>query len=206
MTEITRVPLQPIAKGAIGKLWIGIAAIALAAGGIAYAALPADVDVETLVAGTGPSPTRQDVALINYKGMLPNGDVFDQNKNAVLPLAEVVPGFTKALEQMQKGGKYKVLIPSELGYGEKGNGPIPPNTDLTFEIELLDFKSRAEIEQQQAIMQQMQQMQAGQGAPHGEMPQGQMPQGQMPQGMPPGAGMPEGMPQGMPPEMAPPHP
>ena len=65
---------------------------------------------------------------------------------------------------MQRGGKYKVEIPSELAYGEKAVGDIPANTDLTFEIELLDFKSRAEIEQQQRIMQQLQQMQAQQGA------------------------------------------
>jgi FKBP-type peptidyl-prolyl cis-trans isomerase FkpA len=167
MTEITRVPLQPIARGSLGKLWLGIAVVALAAGGIAYAAMPPSVDIETLVAGSGDSPTRADVALINYKGMLPDGTVFDQNQNAVLPLSEVVPGFTKALEQMQRRGKYKVRIPSELAYGDKGSGPIPPDTDLTFEIELLDFKSRAEIEQQQQILQQLQQMQ---GSPHGAMP------------------------------------
>lgn len=171
MTEITRVPLQPIAKGSLTKVWLGVAAIALAAGGIACAAMPASVDVATIKAGVGESPTRDDVALINYKGMLPDGKVFDQGQQVPLALNEVVPGFTKALEQMQKGGKYKVEIPSELGYGAKGAGPIPPNTDLTFEIELIDFKSRAEIEAQQRMMQQMQQMQMGAGAPGAEVPQ-----------------------------------
>ena len=166
MTEITRVPLQPIAKGAVGKLWIGVAAIALVAGGVAWASMPIAVDVDTIHAGNGPSPTRDDVALVNYKGTLPDGKVFDQAQRAVFPLAEVVPGFTKALEQMQRGGKYKVKIPSELAYGDKQSGPIPPNTDLTFEIELLDFKSRAEIEQQMQMMQQLQQLQGGvPGAP-----------------------------------------
>jgi FKBP-type peptidyl-prolyl cis-trans isomerase FkpA len=156
MTEITRVPLQPIAKGSLGKLWLGVVLAVAAAGGIAWAAMPASVDVETLKAGSGASPTVEDVALINYKGMLPDGKVFDQQNNAVLPLQGVVPGFTKALEQMQRGGKYRVEIPSSLGYGAKAVGPIPANTDLTFEIELLDFKNRAEIEQQQRMMQQMQ--------------------------------------------------
>jgi len=168
MTEITRVPLQPIAKGALGKLWLGIAVAVAAAGGIACAAMPPAVDVETLVAGNGASPTREDVALINYKGTLPDGKVFDQGEHAVFPLAEVVPGFTKALEQMQRGGKYKVQIPAELGYGDKAVGEIPANTDLTFEIELIDFKSRAEIEQQMQAMQRMQQMQ--QGAPEAAAP------------------------------------
>jgi FKBP-type peptidyl-prolyl cis-trans isomerase FkpA len=171
MTEITRVPLQPIAKGALGKLWLGVAAAALAAAGLAYAGLPETVSVQTLTAGKGDSPTIADVALINYKGMLPDGKVFDQGQQAVFPLEGVIPGFTKALEQMQRGGKYKVVIPAKLAYGDRQAGEIPPNTDLTFEIELIDFKSRAEIEQQQRMMQQMQQMQ---GAQHG----GAAPQGE----------------------------
>jgi FKBP-type peptidyl-prolyl cis-trans isomerase FkpA len=161
MTEITRVPLQPIAKGSLGKLWVGVAAALLAAGGIAWAALPPSVHVDTVVAGKGASPTMADVALINYKGTLPDGKVFDQAQFTPMPLDGVVPGFSKALLQMQKGGKYKVVIPSSLAYGEKGSGPIPPNTDLTFEIELLDFTTRENFEQQMRMMQQMQQMQGG---------------------------------------------
>ena len=184
MTEITRVPLQPIAKGSLSKIWLGVAAIVLAAGGIAWAALPAAVDVQTLTAGSGASPTLEDVALIKYKGTLPDGKVFDQQERAAFPLQGVVPGFTKALLQMQRGGKYKVQIPSELAYGNKQAGDIPPNTDLTFEIELIDFRNRAEIEQQQAMMQQMQQ-QGGQGGPPGGPPPGMPPEG-MPGGPPPG--------------------
>ncbi|MBV1918682.1 MAG: FKBP-type peptidyl-prolyl cis-trans isomerase [Sphingomonadaceae bacterium] len=167
MTDITRVPLQPIARGALPKLWIGIAALALAAGGIAWAAMPASVQVETIEAGQGLSPTRGDVALVNYKGTLADGTVFDEGEQAVFPLAEVIPGFTTALEQMQRGGKYKIQIPSELGYGDEKVGDIPAGSDLTFEVELLDFKSRAEIEQQQRIMQQLQQMQGAEQGPGG---------------------------------------
>lgn len=169
MTEITRVPLQPIAKGAVAKVWIGVAAIVLAAGGVAYAALPPSVDVQELTAGSGESPTVDDVVLINYKGTLPNGKVFDQAEQVPMALNEVVPGFTKALVKMQRGGKYKVQIPSELAYGDNAVGEIPANTDLTFEIELIDFRSRAEIEQQQRILQQLQQMQ-GSAAPEAEAP------------------------------------
>jgi len=165
MTEITRVPLQPIAKGAVGKLWLGVVAAIALGGGIAWATIPASVRVETLQAGTGASPTIEDMVLINYKGTLPDGKVFDEQKNAILPLAEVVPGFTKAIVQMQKGGKYKVHIPAKLGYGDKQAGPIPPNTDLDFDIELIDFRNRAEIERQQQMMQQLQQMGAAPGAP-----------------------------------------
>ncbi|MBC2663911.1 FKBP-type peptidyl-prolyl cis-trans isomerase [Novosphingobium flavum] len=168
MTEITRVPLQPIAKGSLTKLWLGVAAAVAVAGGVAWAAMPALVAVKTIKAGEGPSPTAADVVLINYVGHLPDGKEFDKGNNAVLPLDGVVPGFTQALAQMQKGGSYKVKIPSGLAYGEAGNGAIPPNTDITFDVDLIDFKSKAEIEQQQRMMQQLQQMQQMQGAPHGE--------------------------------------
>ena len=170
MTEVTRVPLQPIAKGALSKLWIAIVLVALLAAGVAWASMPQSVDVQTVEAGEGPSPTRDDVALVNYKGTLPDGTVFDEGTQAVFPLSEVVPGFTKALEQMQRGGKYRIVIPSDLAYGAEGAGPIPPNTDLTFDVELLDFRSRAEIEQQQQMMQQLQQMQAQQGGAPGAPP------------------------------------
>ncbi|MDR2857646.1 MAG: FKBP-type peptidyl-prolyl cis-trans isomerase [Novosphingobium sp.] len=175
MTEITRVPLQPIARGSLGKLWLGIAAAVLAAGGVAWASLPPQVRVETIKPGEGPSPTREDYVLINYKGTLPDGKVFDQAQRAPLNLAQVVPGFAKALERMQKGGTYKATIPAELGYGDKGAGAIPPNTDLTFQVELLDFKSAAEIQAQMQMMQQMQMQQQG-GVPQGGVPGGASPE------------------------------
>ncbi len=113
--------------------------------------------VTVLAPGEGAKPAVDDYVLVNYKGMLPDGTVFDQNENAVMPLAEVVPGFAQGLVQMQRGGTYRMVIPSELGYGAEGGGPIPPNTDLTFEVTLLDFKTQAEL---QAMMSQMQAAQA----------------------------------------------
>ena len=154
--------------------------------------------VETLIkAGSGGSPTIEDVALINYKGTLPDGKVFDEGRRRCCRSQGVIPGFTKALMQMQRGGKYKVPIPSELGLWRQGSaGPIPANTDLTFEIELIDFRSRAEIEEQQRMMQQLQQMQQQQGGRADRRRECHR------RAMPPG--MPPGMPQGMPPGAAPP--
>ena len=184
MTEITRVPLQPIAKGALTKLWLGILLVALCSAGLVYASLPKSVDVVTVKAGTGVSPTLEDVVLINYKGTLAStGKVFDEQQQAANAVAEFVPGFTKALLKMQRGGKYKIHIPAALAYGDKAQGPIPANADLNFEVELLDFKNRAELEAQMRQIQQMQQAQGGAGGPGG-MPRGPgvMPGG--PQGMP----------------------
>ena len=176
MSEITRVPLQPIAKGSLGKLWIGVVALVLAAGGVAWAALPDVERVETVTAGTGPSPTVEDVVLIKYAGRLPDGHVFDQQDQFALPLSNFVPGFSRALTKMQKGGSYKVHVPAKLGYGAKQTGPIPPNTDLDFDVTLIDFRSRADVEREMQMMQQLQMQQGGAGA------------GQAPHAMP---GMPE---------------
>ena len=194
MTEITRVPLQPIAKGALTKLWLGVLLVALCSAGLVYASLPKSVDVVTVKPGTGVSPTLEDVVLINYKGTLAsNGKVFDEQQQAANAVAEFVPGFTKALLKMQRGGKYKIHIPAALAYGAKAQGPIPANADLNFEVELLDFKNRAELEAQMRQMQQMQQAQGGAGGP-GAMPGGP---GAMPGG-PGGPGGPQGMPQPLP--------
>ena len=187
MTEITRVPLQPIAKGALTKLWLGVLLVALCSAGLVYASLPKSVDVVTVKPGTGVSPTLEDVVLINYKGTLAsNGKVFDEQQQAANAVAEFVPGFTKALLKMQRGGKYKIHIPAALAYGEKAQGPIPANADLNFEVELLDFKNRAELEAQMRQIQQMQQAQGGAGGPGG------------PGAMPGGPGSPQGMPQPLP--------
>lgn len=167
MTEITRVPLLPIAKGSLAKLWIG-AIVAIAAGAaLAWFAMPSMVSVKTIKAGEGPSPTLSDVAIIKYKGMLKDGTVFDQQEQAPMPLQGVIPGFSKALMQMQAGGKYRIVIPAKLGYGDRQVGPIPANSDLTFDIELHEFMPMEQFQQRMAMMRQMQQMQQGQQGQQG---------------------------------------
>ena len=171
MTEITRVPLQPLAKGSLGKLWLGLAAAVAVAGGVAWAGMPALVSVKALKAGTGPTATADDVALIDYTGRLVDGKVFDQGK-APLAVREVVPGFAQALQQMQAGGKYKVVIPAKLAYGDKAVGPIPANSDLYFDIEVLGVMNRQQFEQQRQLMQMLQAQQGGAaGAAGGAAPQ-----------------------------------
>jgi len=176
MTEITRVPLQPIASGALSKLWIGIVAVAIAGAGLAWAVLPdfvvldGGVTVVTVSEGDGGSPTDDDVAIINYTGKLEDGTVFDEGTQAPLPLQGVIPGFTEGLKQMQKGGKYTLMIPSEEAYGPAPppGSPIPADADLTFDIELLDFMPMQVFQQRMQMMRQLQEMQGA--SPHGDMP------------------------------------
>ena len=73
MSEITRVPLQPVAPGSVGKIWLG-ALVAVALGGaLAYGTRARGLEVDTIKAGTGASPTAGDYVLVNYVGHLSNG-------------------------------------------------------------------------------------------------------------------------------------
>ena len=183
MVEPTRVPLQPIRKGSLAKLWAGIIVVLLVAAGAAWFNVPhakrltGGVTLETLTAGKGPSPTTTDIALINYKGMLGNGKQFDQGQGVPMPVTGVVPGFSTALQAMQAGGKYRVRIPAAQAYGaeekrnqQTGEVVIPANSDLTFDVDMLEFRSQEEVMrmmQQQQMMQQLQQQQGGAGAAPG---------------------------------------
>lgn len=193
MSEITRVPLQPIAKGSLTKIWLGVVAAVVLGSGVAYATRYKGIEIETVKAGTGASPTKSDVALINYVGRLANGKEFDRGERAVLPLETVIPGFSEGLGKMQKGGKYVLEIPSDKAYGaeekrnpQTGEVVIPANSDLVFEIELIDYKSAAELEQQRMMLEQMQQMQGGAGHGGAAAPGG----APMPMPMPGGAPQP----------------
>lgn len=180
------IPIQPVEKGTMFKLWGGVALAVLIAGGIAWAgtgggagSAPGGCTTTTasglgwtaVKPGTGAMPTDQDVVLVNYRGTLADGKEFDKSDRAPFPVAQVVPGFSEGLKLMQKGGSYKLCIPAALGYGDKATGPIPANSPLIFTVDLLDFKSMAEIQAMQSQMQQP----GGAGAPppHGEMPAGQ---------------------------------
>ena len=172
MTEITRVPLQPVKKGSLAKLWLGVAA-ALAIGiGTAVASGHRGIELTTLKAGSGASPTAADVVLVNYVGRLGNGTEFDRGESVPFPVGGVVPGFSEGLTKMQKGGKYRLEIPSSRAYGaneqrnpQTGAIVIPANSDLVFEVELLDFRDQQEIIRQQQMMEQLQQLQRGGRAP-----------------------------------------
>ncbi|KQM41332.1 FKBP-type peptidyl-prolyl cis-trans isomerase [Sphingomonas sp. Leaf10] len=97
--------------------------------------------------GTGTKPTANDIALVNYLGYLAaTGAVFDQNMQSPLPIDQVIPGFSEALQTMNRTAVVRFCIPATLGYGAREAGSIPANSDLVFQVELLDFKTAAEVQ------------------------------------------------------------
>ncbi|WP_186074057.1 FKBP-type peptidyl-prolyl cis-trans isomerase [Burkholderia gladioli] len=103
--------------------------------------LPSGVVVETIKAGTGAQPTASDVVRVNYVGTLANGTEFDNSAKhggpATFPLGGVIPCWTQGVQKMKVGGKAKLTCPAATAYGDRSVGVIPPNSQLTFEVELL---------------------------------------------------------------------
>ncbi len=100
---------------------------------------------EVLTEGAGPMPKEEDTVSVHYKGSLLDGTVFDSSyergEPANFKVNGLIPGWVEALQLMKVGSKYKLYIPSELGYGEDGMQEIPPNATLIFEMELLEIKA-----------------------------------------------------------------
>ena len=98
-----------------------------------------------LKSGSGKQPAATDKVKVHYHGTLIDGSVFDSSvergEPASFPLNGVIAGFREAIVRMHVGDKWRIFVPSELGYGERGAGKsIGPNETLIFEVELLEIE------------------------------------------------------------------
>lgn len=107
----------------------------------------AQLAIEELAPGAGPTVKSGDTLVVHYTGWLTNGKKFDSSLDRNEPFeftigqGRVIQGWEKGLLGMQKGGKRKLTIPPEMGYGARGaGGVIPPNATLVFEVELVEIK------------------------------------------------------------------
>jgi FKBP-type peptidyl-prolyl cis-trans isomerase len=100
---------------------------------------------QVLTMGDGAKPVATDTVNVHYQGTLLDGTEFDssyaRNEPISFPLNRVIAGWTEGLQLMPVGSKFKFFIPSDLAYGEGGGGPIPPNSTLIFEVELLGIET-----------------------------------------------------------------
>ncbi|MGE3725469.1 MAG: FKBP-type peptidyl-prolyl cis-trans isomerase [Candidatus Sericytochromatia bacterium] len=99
--------------------------------------------IEEIKAGTGATPAKGDTVIVHYTGWLTNGEKFDSSKDRnepfsfTLGVGQVIKGWDEGFAGMKEGGQRKLTIPPEMGYGQRNVGPIPANSTLIFEVELI---------------------------------------------------------------------
>ena len=185
--SVTAVPIRPLSRGAVLKLWLGLLVLVLAAAGIAWLGtsalqrdtLPSGVQMQVIEEGDGPTVTPADLVALRYRLTKSDGtfiqDSDDTGQPFVTSTEGLFPGFSEGLQRMQAGGRYRLWLPpgqhvqSELPPG----APFGPEDTLVFDIEVM------QIAPGMAAMQRMM------GQPGGSGPGGAAPGGAAPGGAPP---------------------
>ena len=137
--------LKPVAADN-GVIALPLNPIVPAAQRVCTARTPSGLGYTMLRAGTGAKPAADATVLVNYIGYLAaTGAVFDQGMQTPMPVGGVIPGFSQGLQLLARGGIVRLCIPASMGYGTQAAGSIPANSDLVFQVELLDFRTAAEM-------------------------------------------------------------
>ncbi len=107
---------------------------------------PSGLKYVDLVEGTGDSPKQGQTVTVHYTGTLENGKKFDSSRDRGQPfkftigVGQVIKGWDEGVGTMKVGGRRQLIIPPDLAYGSRGIGPIPPNSTLVFDVELLGIE------------------------------------------------------------------
>jgi FKBP-type peptidyl-prolyl cis-trans isomerase FkpA len=201
MSEVTAVPIRPLARGSLVKLWLGLLLLCLAGAALAWVGTSGlqvtttatGLRYQVLAAGEGAVITSADLVQLDYVGRA-NGREFDSSTSRGQPMVTgtsgIIPGFGEALQLMRPGSRFRVWIPPQLGYGGQvpPGAPFGPNDTLEFDLHVLQVAPGMAAAQQAQQMQQMQQQMeaAGHGGAGGNSAAGNGAAGEA--GAPPGAG------------------
>jgi FKBP-type peptidyl-prolyl cis-trans isomerase FkpA len=142
-TLVAALPIAVLAQKAASAVQKPAAAASAAA-----VTTPSGLVYTDMVEGKGANPTAADTVKVHYRGTFLDGREFDssyaRNAPATFPLGRVIPCWTEGVQKMKVGGKAQLVCPPATAYGERGagNGAIPPNATLRFEVELLEINPR----------------------------------------------------------------
>lgn len=173
--SVTQVPLQPVARATRLRLAFGLIALLLAGATLAYfgagrlrgETTASGLQFRTLQKGEGPLITLADAALVEYRGTFDDGAVFDETGArgpAPMVPAQTVPGFSEAMQKMQKGGRYRFRLTPKLGYGDRTPPGFPKDAAMNFDVHVVQVAPGGAA--MVAAQQQAQQaQQAGAGLP-----------------------------------------
>lgn len=202
--SVTAVPIRPLAKGSVLKLWLALIVLCAAGAAIAWIGTaplqvlttPTGVRFQTLRAGTGNKITPADLVAMRYRLTKLDGTQIENSDDMGQPFVassdRVFPGFGEAMAMMQQGGRYRIWLPP----GQHAQGPLPPGTPFSAADTLVFDVTVLQVAEGMAAAQRMMGPQ-GQGAPPGGLPPGALPPGAE-GALPPGAGPHgEGLPPGL---------
>jgi hypothetical protein len=213
--SVTAVPLRPLARGSVLKLWLALIVLVAAGAAIAWVGTAplqivttkTGVRFQTIRSGSGPTIMPADLVAMRYRLTKLDGTQIENSDDMGQPFVasadRVFPGFGEAMAMMQQGGRYRIWLPP----GQHAPDPIPPGTPFSREDTLVFDVTVLQVAEGMAAAQRMMGPQ-GQGAPPGGLPPGALPpgaEGALPPGaLPPGAGphgegLPPGEGSGLPP-------
>ncbi len=201
MSAVTAVPIRPLARGSVLKLWLALIMLCVAGAALAWVGTRSlqivttatGVRFQTIRAGTGPRILPPDLVAMRYRLTKLDGTQIENSDDMGQPFVastdRVFPGFGEAMQMMQQGGRYRIWLPP----GQHAQGPLPPGTPFSAEDTLVFDITVLQVAEGMAAAQRMMGP-GGQpgGAPPGGLPPGALPPGALPpgaeSGLPPGAG------------------
>lgn len=179
MSAVTAVPLRPLAKGSVPRLWIAVGLLVLIAAGLAWwstsrlqrTVMPSGVQYQVIREGEGDLISSADIVLLHFVGRHQSGEVFADTRREQQPVRTTpdtfLPGLDQGLKLMRKGSVYRFWVPPSVWRTQAAaNIPFDPNETLTFDVQIADIQYGGVAQQrlrQMQEMQQMQQMQSGNG-------------------------------------------
>jgi FKBP-type peptidyl-prolyl cis-trans isomerase FkpA len=174
MSAVTAVPLRPLARGSVLKLWIAVGLLVLVAAGLGWwgtrglqrSTMSSGVEYQVIREGSGDLISAADIVLVHFVGRKQDGEVFADTRRERQPLQATtdnfLPGVGEGLKLMRKGSVYRFWVPPRIWRGQLATqqAPFGPDETLTFDVQVVDVQQNGlaiqRAQQMQALQRQMQ--------------------------------------------------